>query len=337
MLQKAGRDFLIWVTFFAICLGLGYPTLHRYDPRSTGGTGDSAEYALLVAGGPQFPGNHMDYRLLVPYLARPFYWMAKGRFGTWDPVLFGLLIANALLTAGTAFLLVLAARKVDARVALLAGAVFLLTFDVANAKLAGLVDSGEGFFLMAVVWSLLSGRYRLLPLWGILGALSKESFVPFSSVLVLAWCATDWRRGELKRGQIAGSLTMVLSGLGAITALHWGWGDRAVWPWQFAASLNSHSNYFTNLAKSFADRQLFYEFAWLLPLGMFRLRHLPGSWLVACAAAVAVAFFLNAYYGGQPGTVGRAVHSIAGPLLSLSVAILLAGSATSHPAKTLPD
>ena len=37
----------------------------------------------------------MGMRVLVPYVAKPFYWLAKGRVGSWDPVMFGLLISDS--------------------------------------------------------------------------------------------------------------------------------------------------------------------------------------------------------------------------------------------------
>ena len=42
---------LLWGVFFLICLGLGYPTLNRYDPRKA--LSDSARYAKLVTDGPR--------------------------------------------------------------------------------------------------------------------------------------------------------------------------------------------------------------------------------------------------------------------------------------------
>ena len=71
--------------------------------------------------------------------------------------------------------------------ALVAATLYLLNFAIANAQLAGLVDAGEGFFLMAVVVSLLFRRCWLLPVWGVFGALAKESFVPFSVTMAGAW------------------------------------------------------------------------------------------------------------------------------------------------------
>jgi hypothetical protein len=42
---------------------------------------------------------------------------------------------------------------------------------------------------------------------------------------------------------------------------------------------------------------------------------------------------LNAYYGGPPGTAGRAMFNIGGPILSLSVAVLLCRAADAFNTK----
>src|SRR2546428_4465600 len=87
-----GKTVLLWFLFFLICFGLGYPTLNRYDPRSAPGTGDSGVYYRLVTEKPQESMGFRGYRLLVPSVAKPFYHLAAGRVGTWDPVFFSLLI-----------------------------------------------------------------------------------------------------------------------------------------------------------------------------------------------------------------------------------------------------
>ncbi len=46
-----GQRVLLWSLFFLICMGLGYPTLNRYDPQSVPGLYDSVGYASLVTGG----------------------------------------------------------------------------------------------------------------------------------------------------------------------------------------------------------------------------------------------------------------------------------------------
>ncbi len=317
------QNALLWVVLLIICFGLGYPTLNRYDPRVL--NPDSDSYYTLVTDGPTAVEGHLRFRVLVPLLARPFYHLAEGRIGTWNPVFFGLLMANSLLTAATAFLLVRIGYVFlgDYSVALLGAAFYLLNFATPNLRLAGLIDSGEGFFLMALV-ATLSGRWWfLLPVWGILGALAKESFVPFSIAFAGTWYVVSFRRKSAAAGLAYWSAAMALAALTTITVVQYVIAKNLVFPWTFAVSLNSHSNYLENLKDSLLDRNFWYVYVWLLPLGAMGLRKLPGAWVWAAGITTLVAAGLNAYYGGAPGTLGRAMFSIAGPLLSLGVAIVL--------------
>src|SRR6516164_7910863 len=38
---------ILWLLFFLICMGLGYPTISRYDPRTTHGLEDTTAYAAM--------------------------------------------------------------------------------------------------------------------------------------------------------------------------------------------------------------------------------------------------------------------------------------------------
>ena len=102
-----GRRWLLFALFFSICCGLGYPSLNRVDWRQAEGLADVSAYADLVTSPPTPDlGQHMQFRVLVPYLARPIYRVAKGRIGTWDPIMLGLLVVDSFFTAWTALLLV---------------------------------------------------------------------------------------------------------------------------------------------------------------------------------------------------------------------------------------
>ena len=220
---------LLWLLFFSICCGLGYSTLNRYDPRKTPGVIHAQEHGATVAaeGSPV-----MQNRVLVPYAAKPFYLLAKGRIGTWDPVLFGLLVSNSLFTAATALLLVLVGRQAtgDPAAALLAGLLYLLNFDVANYQLAGQVDSAECCFLMAVVATLSSKRWGWLPLWGVLGGLSKETFAPAALPLAFSWGWVVHRREGLGLGRALCLGALALAAV-ATTALALSVNEgRSLWP-----------------------------------------------------------------------------------------------------------
>jgi hypothetical protein len=325
-----GRGTVLWILFFLISFGLGYATLNRYDPRTTG-LKDTVAYYEIVAHGPTADLEHMRFRVLVPFLAKPFYWAARGRVGTWDPVFFGLLVANSLLVATTALLLVRIGSQQagDLAVAMLGATIYLLNFEVPNLRLAGLIDAGEGCFLMFVVWSLLEDRWRLLPLWGLLGALSKETFVPYAAVLVTVWWLVSSRHHAARLSRAAWGAGMVAIAFAAVGILQAGLVGHVVWPWQFAATLGTWPGFGRRFARLLGDRQSWYGFVWLLPLGLWQLKRLSRPWCIASATTVLCPLVLSAYHNADPGTWGRAAFSIAGPLLSLSVALVLSGPARS--------
>ena len=101
--------------------------------QAPGGLEDVVTYANLVVSPPTPDlAEHMQFRILVPYLARPIYRIARGRIGTWDPIMFGLLAVNSFFTAFTAILLVAVVNRQlgSYPVALGAALLFLLNFAV---------------------------------------------------------------------------------------------------------------------------------------------------------------------------------------------------------------
>jgi len=329
----SARLVLLFCVFFLIACGLGYPILNRFDPRQTPGLSDVRTYAALVTGTAGFDAEDMRFRrfrVLVPWLARPFYRLACGRFATWDPVMFGLLAADSLFVAGTALLIViLGNRALGSSAAGLVGALlYLVNFAVPNLRLAGLVDAGEGFFLLALLWSLSEFALWALPMIAVLGALTKESFIPFSIVFMSAWwLSTRADRNEDRnddRKHVPDAAWILISSvlsLAAMSGLHWSITGRFVSPLQFGLALHHGGSY--PFAASLHDRNLWYIFLWLLPTALPNLKRFPKSWLTSVGATCALAFVLDAYFAGVPGAMSRALFSIAGPMLSLSSALLL--------------
>jgi len=306
-------------------MGLGYPTLSRYDPRSVPGLFDSIGYSSLVTGG-DLAGDE-SHRILVPYLAMPIYLLANGHLHTWNPVLFALLVVNSFFIATTAYLLVGISHRIvgDYAVALLGGLLYLTNFAVANFNLAGYVDSAVNCLMMAVAWALITERWWFLPFWGVLGALAKETFVPLSTVFALAWWLTSWRRGALRLTRLAWVGVMAAVGI-ATVALVMKWVSPGASPMTFAASRweESGSGYFylSGLFRCLIARESLYVFGWLLPLALWRLGRLPKTWVAASACAALVALAMGAY-DDAAGNAVRPVFSAIGPLLSLSASILL--------------
>jgi hypothetical protein len=310
-----------------IAWGLGYPTLNRYDPSQTPGLSDVRTYSALVTGTPTLETGHMRFRVLIPWIARPFYHLANGRLGSWNPVMFALLITDSLFVAATALLIVvLGTRQFDRyAVSLVASFLYLLNFAVSNLRVTGEVDAGEGFFLLALLWSLSELRLWALPLIAVLGALSKETFVPFSIVFMATW----WFVARESLASPLRSLMIITSSavsLATTVALQWWIVGHFVSPVEFAAGLHGNHDYLRHFVSSLRDQNFWYIFLWLLPAAIPNLKAFPRSWLIPTAAASVAAFVLDAYYGGAPGTVGRALFSVAGPLLSMSAAAFLLGA-----------
>src|SRR4051812_5886686 len=102
-LGSLGSVLVVWGLLFLICVGLGWPTLKRYDVRSI--HSDAIVYYDMVRGVPVTNEPHR-FRVLLPSLARPLYWLAEERIKTQEPVFFALLITNSLFVATTACLLI---------------------------------------------------------------------------------------------------------------------------------------------------------------------------------------------------------------------------------------
>lgn len=323
------RSFLLlWPLFFAICVGLGYATLHRYDPRKTPGLSDTYKYYALTVDadlGVYFFKELFLGRVLVPYVAHPFYWFALRFLPGVNAGFFGLLMANSLFCATTACLIVSIGIRIfrDRGIGLLGATLYLLSFAIPNLQLAGMIDAGEACFMAALTWSLLTSRWYLLPLWGLLGGLAKESFVPFASIFALTWWWVERRESERSSSNFKWIIALALAGLTSVSAVHSMLTGQLRWPWQIAGQAQSPVNFFVALWHCLSERSFWLVFGWLLPLGIWRLKLFPRPWLAASAATTVLALLLGAY-ANAGGTIGRGVFDIVGPLLSLSVAVLIA-------------
>jgi hypothetical protein len=332
----APRLAALFCIFFLIACGLGYSILNRFDPRQTPGLSDVKTYAALVTGATITDAEDMRFRrfrVLVPWIARPFYRIAKGRFASWDPVMVGLLVADSLFVAATCVLIVIIGCSTlsNSAAGLVGALLYMVNFAVPNLRLVGLVDAGEGFFLLALLWSLSEHRLWLLPTIAVLGALTKESFIPFSMVMTFAWWSstrTNHPSGERRRYRFSLDAAWILAswifGVAAMIALHWSITGNYVSPLQFGSTLRRGGG--QHFAVSLRDRNLWYIFLWMLPTAIPNLKRFPRTWLIPIGSACGMAFLLDAYFGGTPeagSAWGRALFTIAGPVLSLSSALTL--------------
>ena len=325
ILRRAAPEVILWVLFLLIAVGLGYPTLNRYDPRKQ--LPDAAVYAQIAANGPTQIHNNFRFRLLVPFLARSVAHVVPGQMGSWDSLMFSFLFVNACFVATTAYLLCRlgSALHTGRSVALLGATLYLLNFAVANLQLAALVDAAEACLLMAVVAATFYERWFLLPVIGVVGTLAKESFVPFSVMMAIAWWFMS--AGRRPRTKLAWIAALIIVEILTLFFLQSSISGQVIWPWDFLRNMNSQTGYGSNLIHSLVDRNSWYILIWLLPLGLAGIRPFPRPWKAAVLSGSLMALALNAYHStvaGGGGGVGRYVFNVAGPLLSLSAASFLA-------------
>lgn len=322
---EAFRLIVYWLLFFWICFGLGYPSVGRYDARSV--SPDTIEYYKLVAGRPLDAADLLRYRLLVPWIAKPFSWISQGHIGHWQPIPFGLLVSNSLFTATCGLLLLLIGTEYLGRKVAFAGTLlYFVDFTVPNRQLGlGLVDSGEACFMLVSFFVLFRRKFFLLPIIGFLGALAKESFVPMCATATAGWAISEYRNGRWKLNQTIWSIVMVLIGLSTVVLIQMSVTGRLIWPWEFAQGLRRNDvSLLRGLLGCLKDRYFWYSFVWLLPLGIIRLRSLPTTWIWASCAGAAAALAMGAWNNAQANVVPSIFNSI-GPMLSLSTALLLIG------------
>ena len=312
--------------FFLISCGLGYPALKRYDPRRIDGLSDTALYYQLVVGNPRnLVRENMRGRLLVPFVAKPIYWVARNRLKSIDPALFGLLLANSFFCSLTATLLVSVGLRIVANqaTALLGATLYLLSFAISNFYVAAMVDSSEACLMVALTWLLLSNRWRWLPLLGVVGAVAKETFLPLGAMFALGWLFMENERKIISWTKLGWVLIFALADSFGLTVIYSILARQLVWPWQVAADVHTQANFAWAFLKPFVTPGFWYFFAWLLPFGVWRLRALPRPWLAAAAMGTAAALLMSAWRDAG-ANAARPIFNVVGPMLSLSVAILIA-------------
>lgn len=315
---------LLLTIFFLICFGLGYPTLNRYYPPQISGTIDSAQYFNLVKTGPQDAEGPWRYRVLVPYLAKPFYWLAKTHIESWHPISFGILIINSAFIAVSAYLLIILTLIIfgDYTIALLSALLYLLNYNISNCQLSGLVDSAEGCMILSVILALFSGRWALLFPLGIIGSLAKETFVPLAgSLAFIYWLTTEAPR-DRRIIQFMWVVSMGLGGLITVITIQSLVTGYLVLPWTIMASHYRTPNFLYSMISCLTDKTFWYVFIWLLPLGLVKLRYFPKPLLYACFGSAAIVLILGGWTDAK-GNLARPLFEIIGPLLSISLAYFL--------------
>jgi len=157
---------------------------------------------------------------------------------------------------------------------------------------------------------------------GIPGGLAKETFLPLSALFVFGWWISEVRRDRLQLVRLAWMAALGVTCLATVTTVMSAVAGGLVWPWQFAAYMHAGRGFFMGLRGSVLDHTFWFEFIWLLPLGLVRVRRLPRPWVMASAVAFCGALVLGAF-NNSGGNTTRPLFNVAAPMLSLSAAIFL--------------
>jgi len=319
-----------WATLlFLICFGLGYPTLNRYDPTSIRGLSDSLQYYRLIQSGPAAASGHWKYRVLVPFLAKPIYWIVRGRLGSWDPRAFSLLIVNAIFCATTAFLVSILVYGMfrKSTMAVVAAFAYLLNFTVSNYQLSSLVDSADAFFFALLTWALLRDKWMLLPAIALLAALSKETFIPIGTVFAFTWLLFD---SAARKKKIIALIAMTIVGLSTVSALHSVIDHNLVFPWNVLSHEHATGSVATSVFHVVAAWNLWITIIWL-PFVFLATKYIPRQWRWAALAAAVMTLVLFVYNDPGPdptrpflsaGNIGRPIFNVVGPLFAASFAFV---------------
>ncbi len=255
----AGRAMILWTLFFLISFGLGYSTLNRFDSRKLGP--DELAYYNMVVNQEAPDDTPFCFRVLVPEVAKPFYLLAKGRVGSWNPVSLGLLISNSLFCATSTFLLLLVGFRVlrNLPIALLGCTLYLLNFVVPNLWLAGMVDSSEACLMMTITWALFSGRWWLLPVIGIPGGLAKQTFLPFSTLFAATWWFASNKSARTYR-QLFWVAALGATTTASVILAYRVVAGSFVSPRAMAAQWGSWENSWLNIVKGLLEQEFWYAF-----------------------------------------------------------------------------
>lgn len=306
---------------FLICFGLGYPTLNRYNPSSIPGLSDSVQYYGLVEYGPAAATGHWKYRVLVPYLAKPIYWAARGRLGTWNPVSFALLAVNSLFCGCAAWFVSALAYRLSGGVptSIVAAFAYLLNFAVPNYHLSALVDSADAFLFVLLSFALLSGKWALLPVIGFVAGFSKETFIPIGFVFAATWVLSERSADRMKRTLAV--VVMAVLGMIVVLFVRSVIDHALVLPWDIVSEERSPSGWSAhNLLSAETGWNFWLTIVWL-PFVFLAAKRVPKPWRRAALAGTIATIALSAWNNAPRGNTARPVFDVLGPLFAVSFAL----------------
>jgi len=306
---------------------LGYATLNRFYPPDLPQLSDTYYYFHVVQNG--FKERLSDdfgasTRFLIPGLANLLYFSIPD-LGSWNKAALSILLVNSGFVAGIACLTFFSAVKFtsSATTGLIAAFVLMLNYQTTNIFLAGYVESGFCFFILAFVILSYYGKYYWLPFVCILGTLTKEVFLPF--VLSYSFCFILMLYIQTRKVSWQVCASHFLCGFLSVLCYFYlkflAVGD-IVSPFEHAAQIHKGTPpLFSNFFGTFL--RFSYVFIWLLPLALPKIREIPAGFIFPVVGALIPLLVLGTIAGLSGVGYARITFSVLGPLLCVAAAISL--------------
>jgi hypothetical protein len=318
-------NLILFYVFFGICLGLGYATVNRYDLRDTG-VRDSRAYFEMADFSYAEMSPPYRYRVLTPSLAGV---IQKGLsyvpLGTWSKVAFSFLIVNSFFMALAACILGRIALLVtgDQFVSILAPFVYLTAWPVVNLHLCGLVEAGEAFFFVTLIYLTLRNSWWATPIVICIGILAKETLAVFGIFYLIAYYV--FQRIVEKRESSAPIIFIVINVLVAaatIQLVRTLIGGEVLQSRELSLNLDLVLRTPLGIFECISSHQLIYGLFVLLPIGLMGLKHIPRVFVVSSFLTGLFALVCGGY-AHVGGSVDRSLFNVLGPVLAIAGAVFL--------------
>ena len=322
--RRRWYPFILFLVFMSICFGLGYASFQRYDPRTTG-INDTISYYNMTQFNydPQETPPPFRFRPLIPTLAGGILKIVSHlNLGSWNPVFFCLSMVNSVFISFTCLILIEITRslKLGNVGALLSPFLYLSSYSVVNYHMAGLIESGEAFFITAIILALLKEKWFFIPILIGIGAFAKEGVVLFGLAYIVSWWLFQWFTGNTRcRNLLVYIILAVILGVISICVIRSVIGGPLFYENQ-VPTLNRWLGIPHFLFRSLYIKDILYALTYLLPIGLIGLKRIPLDFVIASLVSGLMVVMAAAY---REAHMGRVLFDTIGPLLTISCAVFL--------------
>lgn len=317
-------NLVLFYVFFGICLGFGYATLNRYDLRDTG-VRDSRAYLKMMDFNKDVSPPYR-YRVLTPSIAGI---IKKGLshipLGTWNKSFLSLLIVNSFFMALAACILGRIALLVtrDRHVSILAPFMYLTAWPAVNQHLCALVEAGEAFFFIMLIYLTCRNKWWVTPIVICIGILGKETLAVFGICYLMTYYA--FQRIVEKRKSFSPIIFIVINILVAIATIQIVRtliGGGVLQSRELSINLDLLLLTPRGIFECISSHHLVYVFFVLLPIGLMGLKHIPRGFLVS-SLLTGLFVLVCGGYAHVGGSVDRSLFNVLGPVFAISCAVSL--------------